>query len=139
MIEGLCDATPYCNTSEIIIFVKLLRVPSLDKLNTKRFLTLNLSKKLSWDLQSCIRTGLSKLRKKNAAYTFTHWEIWKTYWKYNVNMGKRVGKNWVFLRLTGLILRISFSLCPQEIPRSSPTSSQKTGSVPPLLLRLTQS
>ena len=44
----------------------------------------------------------------------------------------------VFLGLTGLLLRISLGLSPQEIPRSSPASTQKTPSIPPLLFGLTQ-
>ena len=43
----------------------------------------------------------------------------------------------VFLGLTGLLLGISFMLCPREIPQSSPASPQKTPSIPPLLLGLT--
>ena len=104
-------------------------VSKLDELNKKIFLPLNLSK------ENCLRI----CNLAYAAYTFALLESWKTYWKYNVNMGKRVGKDRVFLRLAGLILRISFGLCPQEIPWSSPTSPQKTRSVPPLLLCLTQS
>ena len=45
----------------------------------------------------------------------------------------------VFLRLAGLLLRISLGLCPREIPWSSPTDPQKTLSIPPLLLGLTNS
>ena len=62
----------------------------------------------------------------------------ETYYKNNVNLSKRVGKDRVFLGLAGLLLRISFGLCPREIPRSRPASPRKTLSFPPLLLRLTQ-
>ena len=54
-------------------------------------------------------------------------------------MSKRVGKGGAFLGLAELLLVISLGLCPREIPRSSPDSSQKTQSFPTLLLRLTQS
>ena len=63
----------------------------------------------------------------------------ETYWKYNVNLSKRVGKDRVFLGLAGMLLGISLGLCPREIPWSSPASPRKTPSFPPLLLRLTHS
>ena len=44
----------------------------------------------------------------------------------------------VFLRLAGLLLKISLGLNPWEIPRSSPASPRKTPSIPFLLLGLTQ-
>ena len=44
-----------------------------------------------------------------------------------------------FLLLAGLLLGISIWLRPREIPQSSPASPQKTPSIPPLLLGLTQS
>ena len=50
-----------------------------------------------------------------------------------------VGMDGVFHWLAGLLLRISPRLCPRETPRSSPASPWKTPSIPPLLLRLTQS
>ena len=52
----------------------------------------------------------------------------ETYWKKNVNMSKRVGKDRVFLGLAGLPLWISLVICPRKTP-----------SFPPLLLRLTHS
>ena len=60
----------------------------------------------------------------------------ETYWKYNVNLSKRVGKDGVFLGLAELLLRISLRLRPREIPRSSTASPRKTPSFPPILLRL---
>ena len=62
----------------------------------------------------------------------------ETYWKWNVNLSKRVGKDRVFLGLAWLLLGISLGLRLWEIPRSSPASPWKTPSFPPLLLRLTQ-
>ena len=66
-----------------------------------------------------------------------------SYFKWNVNLSKRVGMDGVFLGLLllglGLLLGISFGLCPQEIPPSSPASPWKTPSIPPLFLGLTQS
>ena len=41
----------------------------------------------------------------------------ETYWKQNLNLSKRVGKDRVFLGLAGLLLGISLGLCPREIPR----------------------
>ena len=63
----------------------------------------------------------------------------ETYYKYNVNLSKSVGKSGNFLGLAGLLLGISLGLRPREIPRSSPASPWKTPSIPPLLLGLTHS
>ena len=52
---------------------------------------------------------------------------------------KRVRMDGVFLRLAGLLQKISPWLCLQNIPQSSPASRQKTPSIPPLLLGFTQS
>ena len=52
----------------------------------------------------------------------------ETYWKWNENLSKRVGKDRVFLRLAGLLLGISLGLRPREIPQSSPSSPRTTPS-----------
>ena len=44
----------------------------------------------------------------------------------------------VFLGLAGLLIGISLGLRPREITQSSPAGPQKTPSIPPLLLGLTQ-
>ena len=44
-----------------------------------------------------------------------------------------------FLGLAGLLLGISLGLCPWEFPRISPASPQKTLSITPVVLGLTQS
>ena len=63
----------------------------------------------------------------------------KPCWKSNGNLSIRVGKDGLFLGLTGLLHGISLGICPREIPWNSPASLRKTPSFPPLLLRLTQS
>ena len=56
-----------------------------------------------------------------------------------LNQSKRVGLVGVFLRMAGLLLRISLGHFSWEIPRSSPASPWKILSIPPLLLGLIQS
>ena len=58
--------------------------------------------------------------------------------KYNVNPSKRVGMDWAFLVLAGVLFGISLGLRPREIPMSCPVIPWKTPSIPPLLLGLTQ-
>ena len=45
----------------------------------------------------------------------------------------------LFVELAGLLLEISLELRPWEIPWSSPAIPQKTPSIPPLVIGLTQS
>ena len=56
-------------------------------------------------------------------------------WQYGVNLSNRGGKDWVFLRLAGLLRGISWGWSLREITRSSPASLRKTVSVPTRWLR----
>ena len=58
----------------------------------------------------------------------------KTYFKYNVNLHKRVRNDVVFL---GLFIWICREFCPWEIHRSSPASPMKTLSIPLFFTQIT--
>ena len=65
-------------------------------------------------------------RKANREQSVHFWRVNKeTYWKYNVNLSKRLRKDRVFFRLAGLFLGISLKRCPRKIPRSSPPALGK--------------
>ena len=63
----------------------------------------------------------------------------KTYFKYNLNVSKRVGSDGAFLGWQVCSVALSLGFFPWKIPLSSPASPWKTPFIPPLLLRLTQS
>ena len=124
-MTGSCQNLLQCFKAVLRLFTRVLQQ---NKKNTKIFPTKIFMKiKLSQNLLFHIRRGVNKPCNEEFLFQIMllFRKVEKTFWKYYVNLSKRVRTDRVFLGLVGLLFRISLKHCPRKVPRSSPVGFVK--------------